>query len=268
MSERPPFGLRTTVQLHRLPVRPVPPFQPHPPRPPIPYPLPRRSLRYSGHAMSNTVCIAASCLDPTTKRLFAILCSDSRLELEGIGSMTAGHKAVSVVPGVSIMFAGSVSKAKEVIDRHRRHITGIDAARVATEALNLLTAVLDEQNRADTSAYLSDVFGIRYREYRSRSAAEQQTYMYGITQWKEPREFIVVWLGKGLVRMFTVLDRVSEMRCFATIGAGSAVSWASLAGRNYGTQHDLREAIYYVYEAKKASDIVPGVGEDTHLSIL
>lgn len=261
----PPFAIRSLVPSRPLP----PPKRPTiTPRRQIPRPPFRRSLRYTGHAMSHTVCIAASCLDPTTKRLFAILCSDSRIEFEGIGSMKAGHKAVTVVPGVSLMLAGSIPKAKEMIDRHRKHLLGVDPTRVKNDAVGLLTEVLDEQNRADLGAYLSANFGITYENYKNRSPEEQQSYMYGFGQWKDSCELIVLWLGKGFVRIFTVTDRVLEMRCFAAIGIGAGVAAASLAGRNYGTSHDLQEAVYYVYEAKKASDIVPGVGEDTHLSIL
>jgi hypothetical protein len=77
----------------------------------------------------------------------------------------------------------------------------------------------------------------------------------------------VVWIGNNFVRLFSVTDRVSEQSSFATIGSGGTVARASLMSRGYRARSDVREAAYYVYEAKRNSENVPGVGKETHMEI-
>jgi hypothetical protein len=166
------------------------------------------------------------------------------------------------------MFAGTLTKAKELIDRYSRHLNDPATNRTPQNALDLLTIPLEEQQHADAAAYLSATYGMAYGDFLKLDSQAQQSLTAGLTYWKHSCELIIVWLGVNFVRLFRVSDRVQEERCFSAIGSGANVAQACLYGRSYATLHDLREAIYYVYEAKRASDRVPGVGADTHLAIL
>src|SRR2546428_356051 len=103
----------------------------HPPIPrKSPYPPALKHLRYHWNcdskdrksAMADTICIAAICGSPALcvnpgEESTIILCSDSRLELEGVAT---GHtlKLFLASPSWIGLLAGDVSKAKELISRY------------------------------------------------------------------------------------------------------------------------------------------------------
>ncbi len=55
---------------------------------------------------------------------------------------------------------------------------------------------------------------------------------------------------------------------FCTIGIGDVHAMNSFIGNRYSTKFSLREALYYVYEAKKKSEVAPGVGQMTDIITL
>jgi hypothetical protein len=218
-------------------------------------------------AKSNTVCIAAVCVPDKTGRVFAILCSDSKIEIEGLASGTIGFKGISIAPGITIMYAGSVPKSKEMIDRYRFHLNNPRVALTHKNALDILSVPLQAQQIADATSYLSATQGIKYKDYLAKSPADQQALLYGMPAWKAYCDLIVVWLGDGFVRLFYVSETISEQSSFATVGSGASAASASLFARGYQTYCDLRQAAYYVYEAKRNSENVPGVGKETFMEI-
>lgn len=217
--------------------------------------------------MSDTVCIAAICVEPT-RRHFAILCSDSRIEIEGIASGDIGQKAIGIAPGMYAMFAGNVSKTKELLDRYIGLFKKPGIERTSENILELLREPLESQNRADVAAYLSASYGMDYDEWLERDVNAQQNLISGLPHWRTYCQLIIIWLGADFVRLFQITDRVEEMPSFTAIGIGTNAALTSLFSRKYAVYHDLKEAIYYAYEAKRVSETVPGVGKETHLVIL
>ncbi len=217
--------------------------------------------------MSDTVCIAAVCVHGT-RRFFAVLCSDNRIEIEGLTSGKIGHKAIGIAAGMSAMFSGHMSKTKELIDRYIAFFRNPETKRTPENILDLLKVPLENQNRADVAGYLSATYGMEYAEWLQLDEDAQKNFISGLPGWRTYCQLIIIWQGPEFVRLFLVTDRVEEMASFATIGIGNNAATAALFARDYTPYHDLREAIYYVYEAKRASESVPGVGKETHLSIL
>lgn len=235
----------------------------------IPVPLtPLKHVRYAKRVMSDTVCIAASCVDLKTGRVFAVLCSDGRIEIDGLGSGNIGQKCIHVAPGVSAMFSDSLPKAKELVDRYIKFLTDPKTQWTEDNALELLREPLECQNRADATAYLSASCGMEYEEFLELDSGAQTNLIVGLEQWKSKCQLLIVCLATNVVRMFLVTDRVEEQSMFGAIGCGANAALASLYSRAYATYHDLEQAIYYVYEAKRSSDHVPGVGKETYLSVL
>lgn len=248
-----PSVIRYAIPLRTLPAR---------------YPQPLKQVRYPKRIMSDTVCIAATCVDQATRRYFAILCSDSRIEIEGVASGNIGHKAVGIAAGMSAMFAGNVPKSKELIDRYIQLFKDPQTQRTEENILELLCGPLDCQHRADAEAYLSANYGMDYDEWLELDVNAQQNLIAGLQHWRTYCQLIMVWLGPQFVRLFLITDRVEEISSFTAIGTGTNAALTSLFLREYATYHNLAQAIYYVYEAKRSSESVPGVGKDTHLMIL
>jgi len=217
--------------------------------------------------MSDTVCIAAVCVPDKSGRVFAVLCSDARIEIPDLASGTIGFKAVEVARGITIMYAGVVPKAREMIERYKYHLSNADLEMTHENVLDVLGVPLRAQQRRDVVNYISATYGMRYEEYLAKEAGEQQNLLFGLPSWKDYAELIVVWLGDNFVRLFSVSEKITEHSAFATIGTGGNVANASLFSRGYRAHSDLREAAYYVYEAKRNSENVPGVGKETHMEI-
>lgn len=55
---------------------------------------------------------------------------------------------------------------------------------------------------------------------------------------------------------------------FTAIGSGHAEAHVSLARRGYRISWSLTEALYGVYEAKRAAELAPGVGKTTDIAII
>lgn len=217
--------------------------------------------------IEDTVCIAAVCVDKT--RVFAVLCSDTRVEWQGITSTDLGYKRVSVAPGVSIMFAGSITGAREMIERYRKYLS--KNTLLFDDPCDGLHVPLRAQQRADAERYLSATLGMKYSEFIRLDAGSQKQHMSDMLAWKQYAQLLVVWSGKksgrSFVRLFVVTDKVDELPSHAHIGVGANASLAALHLRNYRANCGLAEAVYSVYEAKRVAELVPGVGQETHMEI-
>jgi hypothetical protein len=63
-------------------------------------------------------------------------------------------------------------------------------------------------------------------------------------------------------------DRVSVTENFAAIGVGSYVAIPAMHQREHDESKSLMETIYAVDEAKRLSQVVPGVGEITAINVM
>lgn len=179
-----------------------------------------------------------------------------------------GQKAVAIAPGMSAMFSGSVPKAKELIDRYMKYLNDPLTMRTPEHAIDFLRQPLEAQQRSDVQAYLSAKLGMPYATFLDKDAHSQLVLVADFWTWNQRCDLIIIWSDAGFVRLFSVTDRVEERSLLATIGIGANVAETVLRSREYSGLQDLGEAIYYVYEAKRTSESVGGVGKETHMTIL
>jgi hypothetical protein len=222
--------------------------------------------------MSHTVCIAGLCRLERGKNegdSCVILCSDARVEVEGVAKGNVPFKAQQLTADFAVMSSGTASKAKELIDRYSVHLSSKRTKVITESILDVLRKPLADQHRADVSEYLSAAHGMTYKEFLQAEPHERPTILAGFYTWVHSCQLILVWLAPWVPRIFVVTDRVYEEQSFATIGVGCNVAQASLMSRNYVYSMGLRQSLYHIYEAKRASEMVPGVGDDlTYLTVL
>ena len=70
--------------------------------------------------------------------------------------------------------------------------------------------------------------------------------------------------------MYTVTRdaKVRQVYPFGCVGSGGPIALAALRQRKFTSIMEVREAMYYVWEAKTLSEIAPGVGKDTTMVVL
>jgi len=112
---------------------------------------------------------------------------------------------------------------------------------------------------------------MKYEEFLSLNEAHQKAVFYDFrTESNRQDQVIIAWAFGSAWRLFEISPReIDEENQFAAIGAGASTAKASLLSRAYDPHNmDVRAALYYVYEAKRKSESVPGVGKQTYLTLV
>jgi len=267
-------GLRTTISDHSKPATPLPyslpPLVPNPRRLFRPDPQPPEQKSYP-YAMAHTVCIAAKCMIRRGTKHAVILCSDAAVEIEDTAKGEIPFKALTIGENVAAMFAGSLSKTQEMVGRFQKFFRRKKAKGTYEEyedLIDLLRIPIQEQNRVDFTQFLSRTYGMKYEEFLGLNEQDRKSISYD-HQASAPNDAVIIaWAFGAVWRLFEVYRDVEEQNQFAVIGAGANTAKMSLMSRTYDSFLEIREAMYYVYEAKKRSEAVPGVGERTYLNVL
>ena len=218
--------------------------------------------------MAHTVCIAAAC-EFAPGRHSVIMCSDARIEIEGVASGDVPYKARFLGDGFSAMFAGTISKARELGDRYSIYFKRKDVKINDENVRDIIRKPLEVQNRLDLIEYLSAREGINHGEFLRLPEHERATIMQSFAAHRSRCELILVWIAGKAPRIFVVGEGITEESPYAAIGIGANAAITSLLSRGYRSIISLEEAMYCVYEAKRNSETVPGVGKDkTYLVVL
>lgn len=223
-----------------------------------------------------TLCIAAACEED--KKQFIVMCSDTKVET-AIASAEIEDKVRWLVPGWPALLAGNVTKCEELIDLYSNTLR----PKKLTEK-NIISqfkgpAQLFKKQLADE--YTHQTVGMSYQRFLKagkrllpdrqfeRMLAEIEHHTYGQP---EPKRCSVLFCGflanEPYIFEVTSEGTATYVEHFAVIGSGAYVALPALFQRKYSYDTPLQEALYYIYEAKKLGEIVPGVGKDTRIDIV
>lgn len=232
--------------------------------------------------MSDTICIAVKCQENGQPRL--VLCSDTRITMEGVARWDGVQKVYAIGREWVGMFAGSTTKAKELVDKYVPYLTTnvhIDHAL----ALEQLRQPLRQQRRSDIEEYVQGQIGMSFQEFLDKKdafpPAAREDLLAQIRALKPSYELIIAGFignaggatipGNVVSRLYSMeysSGSLVEQDAFSAIGCGWSAALSTLSRRNCSGGLDIHEAIYYVYEAKKDSEIIDGVGPDTYMLLL
>ena len=235
-------GLRTTVSI------PLPSHTAAVPYPPVfrlkiplrPNPKPAVKQKVYARPMADTVCIAAVC-NHLPRKSSVILCSDARIEYEGIGSGEVKYKSRLLTSQFSVMLSGDLSKPRELADRYRFHLE--KAQLTEKTVLEELQKSLDAQTRLDISEYLGCKQGIGYKRYERSSPGDRGLMLSGFMV--KSVDLIIIWLAPATPRLFICKlgEGVVELPSFAVVGCGWYAAHTSLCVRNYDEAKSFEECI-------------------------
>jgi 20S proteasome alpha/beta subunit len=223
--------------------------------------------------MADTICIAAVCRENSEPRI--VLCSDTQMTYADIAKWEGAKKCHPIYPGWFAMIAGDAARAKEIIDRYIEHLDYAGPANLSTDSIVLasLRRPIKDQKRSDIDEYVISQLGMTFQEFLQDSAKFPDAVRADIFSEVRRLDFgcsiMIAGFIQGVARIYsTVAGSLIERDTMCAIGCGEVAAFSSMSRRQYHADLDIHEAIYYIYEAKRASEGIPGVGKETNLLIL
>lgn len=245
-------------------------------RPPVvrltwrPRPLKHQPKQVQSVAM--TVCIAGICMDKGRPRF--VLCSDQRIETEQSGGDVC-LKMDHAGDGWAALIAGSPARARDLVAVCRNALGSRTHLMGSAEYVSEISACASKQKRTLVEAYVQSQLGVSYEyflEYGQVRLPERHfdEIMTGVRSIDLGCDVILAgFIGDD--PFLLSIDRygmVYREESFAAIGSGASNAQASLFRRAYRGYMPLDEAAYYIYEAKKFSEVSPGVGPSTTMAVI
>jgi 20S proteasome alpha/beta subunit len=242
-------------------------FRNKPPYPPRP--TPKKILE--PWRLDVTLCIAA------TSRQFEageaiVLCCDERVETY----ITSADIEIKIAEIKELnwyaMFAGEVSKARELLYHYRSALQLIDLRENTQQKFQ---EVAWSYRKSLMEHYVRMQFGISYQEFLERGtdlpAEVFASAIHDMGQIDFGCELILAGFVDSAPQLFH-LDRytgkVSPESHFLAIGTGGTNACSMLYYRNQNKQTGIDASIYHVYEAKRFGERAPGVGSSRVLFVL
>ena len=182
-----------------------------------------------------TVCIAGVCQDNDAPRI--VFCCDTKVT-DPHGA-TQGAKGYGIGHGWEAMLAGLWPGCNHLARRLKESFAALSGPLTEDQVLD--TAYRTAEAFLDSPAYDQNV--------------EHSLLLTGFLAG-----------GMALIAPVSVYGRrvdVSPLFEYWAVGAGAGVARAVLAERDYNMGMSWREALYYLYEAKRFSENVPDVGKGT-----
>lgn len=220
-----------------------------------------------------TVCIAGICMD--RKRPRFVLCSDGRIQTDEAGGDVC-LKWDHAGGGWWALLAGDTAKARDLAAVCRRSIASrTEEITDSADFVKQITECAQAQKRTLVENFVQSQLAVNY-DYLLKHGASQlperqfDDLVSGVRSIDLGCQLILVGFLSGNPFMFTI-DRnatVYREESFAVIGAGGPVAQSSLFRRAYRGYMPINEAAYYIYEAKRLSEVAPGVGSRTDMAVI
>jgi 20S proteasome alpha/beta subunit len=207
-----------------------------------------------------TICIAAIAdwwHDPKI-----VLCSDTRIEMQDFASANTGNKLGRIAKHWLALLAGNLPHAKELVTYYQDHLANEPESSEVSETISQFRIPPQNMKKARIKQHLQMKWGMSYDDFTTKGNHAIPQDLYQAT-WREIEsiqlqcELILAGFIGTRAHLFSYDDQFDVVHCehFATIGSGSWIAKAVLFQRGCHGQMSLEEVVYYVYEAKRLSEI-------------
>ena len=219
-----------------------------------------------------TVCIAGIC---QPRNPLIVLCTDGRVENGCFGGESL-WKTHIIASGWIALAAGDVSSSTQLVTALRAWFRSPDFSVEEDTILDQIQRCVFAHRRKLSNDLTQRKLSISFDEFMQN----------GIRQLPEDIHRQVLWDLQGLTidceiilvgfvpmtslvetnglmpRLFTINadGKVVRKESFAVVGSGWAVAECSLFQRGYSENFSAFESFYSIYEAKRLSEMAPGVG--------
>lgn len=220
-----------------------------------------------------TLCIAALCRDYNepaihhTGKPCVIVATDFRIETETAGAETE-YKVDFLSDNWVAVFAGPVSQARELLTLYGEALHS--HAVTKQNCVNLLREPQRQLRRRMADSLTHALHSISYEEFLQSGKTWLPDDIYRQTSYQISAQQIaaeLILIGYFAPGEFVLLKTqngdVEQCSHFAAIGSGAEIAKSVLFQRAHKDYYPDWDTIYSVYEAKKLSEIAPGVGKMT-----
>ena len=232
-----------------------------------------------------TVCIAAVCQQNDEKRI--VLCSDWKGEIANLAGSETTDKLRFLPQGWTALMADTLSRAEELVAAYKTHIRGLGSVADEYALFTEMKKPAQKHKEAMIDDYVRQTLGMSYSQFLAHATnippESAAKLLDGIANIKLGASLILAGFAETpdengdrerAPYLFVVQDNdahedvVSVQDQYAVIGSGAYVAIPAINQRAQDDQKSLMETIYTLYEAKRLSQIVPGVGEDTSIDVM
>jgi hypothetical protein len=202
-----------------------------------------------------------------------LFCSDRRIGTESAGGDVC-LKWDHAGDGWMAMLSGTVAKARSLAGACRKILMDRTDDMGTADIEAELTKVAHLQRRVLVENYIQSQLSIDY-DYFLQHGHEQLPEVqyvdlaYAIRSIDLGCSLIIAGFVKVGPVIFTIGQdgSVSRMEAFAAIGCGALAAEESLYRREYQGHLPISQAAYYLYEAKRMSEVSGDVGKSTNIGI-
>jgi 20S proteasome alpha/beta subunit len=185
-------------------------------------------------------------------------------------------KIVPLTDRCVLLFSGFVFDGEEIAGRVRRQIHGTNLT-IHEISEQVTTSYVDLKRKRVEETILQPFLGIGFPEFRALAAQSPASQVLNqviamIGQHNLGLELLIAGSDDSGCHLDIVdhpgmMSKVGQTG-FATIGSGGlhAAVWLSLS--KHTRLASFGETVYNLYEAKKAAEVAPGVGQETDIGVI
>jgi hypothetical protein len=220
-----------------------------------------------------TICIAVGCNHSRDGGKKLVLCTDWRVS-SFLGSADIRHKQNFIARGFHCLIAGDPREVDIVMLGMREKFKAPDSIN-ETNLRPLVEEAFYERLKERRNGLAQARFSMSHADViqfgKERLPAEHYIrYLDDSAKIGLDTQFLVTGFGEGSDDLIVEVrqNEVSMPDSFACIGEGEFLARASLLRREINFVSKLGDALYAVYEAKKAAERVGSVGKNTLISVI
>jgi 20S proteasome alpha/beta subunit len=224
-----------------------------------------------------TVCIGAICQSGDDQ--ISVVAADRMMTYGSPMNLQTEPPLKKIIPltdSCVLLFSGSVFDGEEVAKRVKTEI-GAANATVHQIAERVSAAYVDLKRKRVEETILQPFLGIGFSEFRALAAQAPASQV--LNQ-------VIAMIGQHNLNLELLVSGSDDSGChldiidhpgmllkvgqtgFATIGSGGlhAAVWLSLS--KHTRLASYADTVYNIYEAKKAAEVAPGVGQETDIGVI
>ena len=216
-----------------------------------------------------------------------VLCSDWQQQIEGIGAAETRNKLDWVKNGWPVLVSDTLCHADALVRVYADHLRSVELTE--ENILSEMKIPAQQYKGILANDYVQQMLGVDYNYFLQYGKRRFPDDFFR----EKTNEVARIRLGASLIIsgfvvctaigpykqglnsfLFAVEDNdvhqnvVTQQTDFAAIGSGAYNATAALFHRGQHLERDLMYTIYSVFEAKRFTDGVPGVGEALSIDVL
>lgn len=224
-----------------------------------------------------TVGIGAICENGTA----AVVAADKMVTFGAPMSLQAEpptlKKIIQLTNKVLLVFSGNTADGEEVVAGTRPNVSSDPNQSVRQIAELVRQSYARHKQRRVEENILTPMLGVTFQQFPgliAQSSASQllQQVLALVSQHNLQTDFLVAGIDDSGAHLFAI-QHPGQLLPLATTGFGAIGSGGTHAGvrmslGQHTKESSLADALYNVYEAKRASEVAPGVGKLTDLAVI